>query len=266
MMKRICIAIVWLPWLWMLSAHAQDQPAEVMLFGVFHFANPRNDAVKVDQIDVLTPQSQEYLEKLADRLCKFRPTAILLEFNRAGESEMRRHLDAYRAGRAKLGANENDQIGLRVAKACGVEKLYGFDESEIHWNSQPLFKYLEKSAPDRLAALNAEIALWQKDDAEAHRKLSLGELLIHHNHPDRDRRNKDVYLLTNVAGAGLGFEGADATASWWHRNFRMYANIQRYATAGERVLVVAGQGHVAIFRDLLGIDRRILARDIREYL
>jgi hypothetical protein len=179
---------------------------------------------------------------------------------------MRRQLDAYRAGRGKLGTNENDQIGLRVAKACGVEKLYGFDENEIQWRAEPLFKYLEKSAPDRLAAVNADVALLQKAEAAAHRNLSLGELLIRANDPEQERLNKDLYLLTNAAGAGLGFEGADASASWWHRNFRMYANIQRYATAGERVLVVAGQGHAAILRDLLAIDRRILARDVREYL
>lgn len=179
---------------------------------------------------------------------------------------MRRQLDAYRAGRAKPDANEYQQIGFRVATACGVQKIYGFDENEINWNSQPLFQYLEKSAPERLAAVNTDLALLQKAEAAAHSKLSLGELLVRANDPEQDRLNKDLYLLTNAAGAGLGFEGADATASWWHRNFRMYANIQRYATAGERVLVVAGQGHVAILRDLLGIDRRIVARDVRRYL
>ena len=59
---------------------------------------------------------------------------------------------------------------------------------------------------------------------------------------------------------------ADATARWWHRNFRMYANVQRYATTGERILVVAGQGHTAILRDLLEIDGRISARDVHPYL
>jgi hypothetical protein len=262
MNKLVCIA---LSSIWMVSAHAQDQP-EVLLLGVFHFANPGRDVVRVDQINVLTPENQEYLGQLAERICTFRPTTILLEFDRARESDMRSRLDAYRADGVELGANENYQIGLRVAKACGVENLYGFDENEIGWDAEALFQYLERSAPDGLEAFNDEIAKLQEAEAAAHRELSLRELLIRANDPEQDRKNKDLYLLTNAAGAGFGFEGADATARWWHRNIRMYANIQRYATAGERVLVVAGQGHTAILRDFLKIDRRILARDIHPYL
>ncbi len=262
MIKLICIA---LSSIWVVNAHAQSPP-EVLLLGVFHFANPGRDVVRVDQINVLAPESQAYLEQLADRICTFRPTTILLEFDRARESDMQSRLDAYRTDDMELEANENYQIGFRVAKACGVERLYGFDESEIGWDAEPLFQYLEKSSPDRLEAFNAEIARLQEAEAAAHRVLSLRELLIRANDPEQDRVNKDLYLVTNAAGAGFGFEGADATARWWHRNIRMYANIQRYATAGKRVLVVAGQGHTAILRDFLEIDQRILMRDIHQYL
>ncbi len=264
MTKRICIA---LSLIWILTVQAQDQTAEVLLFGVFHFANPGRDVVRVDQVDVSTPVNQAYLDGLAQRLCDFRPTTILLEFDRARESDIRNQLDSYSAGKSELpGINEIYQIGFRVAKACGVEKIYGFDESEIGWDAEPLFEYLEKSAPDLLAAFNTDIARLQAAEATAHRELDLKGLLVRANDPGQDQLNKDLYLLTNAAGAGLGFEGADATARWWHRNFRMYANIQRYATAGERVLVVAGQGHTAILRDLLHIDRRISPRDIHAYL
>ena len=264
MTKRICTALAW--WVCMVGARAEAQSADVLLFGVFHFANPGRDVVRVDQVDVSTAESQAYLDGLAQRLCAFEPTAILLEFDRVREPEMRKQLDDYRANRAALGINENYQIGFRVAEACGVENLHGFDESEIGWDAEPLFEYLEDSAPDVLEAFNDEIARIQEAEAKAHRQLGLRELLIRANDPEQDRMNKDLYLLTNGAGAGVGFEGADATARWWHRNFRMYANIQRYATAGQRVLVVAGHGHTAILRDLLEIDGRISAHDIRPYL
>jgi len=263
MTKRICIALTLL---WTFNLQAQSRPAEILLLGVFHFANPSRDVVRVDQIDVSTHENQAYLAALAQRLCEFNPTAILLEFDRAREPDMRKRLDAYRSGQAELGINENYQIGFRAATACGVEKIYGFDESEVGWNAEPLFDYLEKSAPEVLAAFDGEIARLQETEAAAHRELSLRELLIRANDPEQDRVNKDLYMLTNAAGAGVGFEGADATARWWHRNFRMYANVQRYATAGERVLVVAGQGHTAMLRDLLKIDGRIAAREIQPYL
>ena len=263
MTTRICVALLLIL---TLTARAQAQTPEVLLFGVFHFANPGRDVVRVDQIDVSTPANQTYLAGLAQRLCEFRPTAILLEFDRAHESDIRKQLDNYTAG--KSGLSETDeiyQIGFRVAKSCNVKNIYGFDETKVGWDAEPLFAYLEKSAPDLLGAFNAEIARLQAATATAHRELGLKELLARANDPDQDRLNKDIYLSTNAAGAGLGFEGADATARWWHRNFRMYANIQRYATSGERVLVVAGSGHTAILRDLLAIDRRIKSRDIRAY-
>jgi hypothetical protein len=263
MMKRMSIAL-WL--MCVFSAHAQEPRAEVMLFGVFHFANPGRDVVRVDQVDVSTPANQTYLASLAQRICDFRPTAILVERDRALEPELRRQLEAYRAGGPLPGVNEAYQIGFRVAKTCGVEAIHGFDESEVGWDAEPLFEYLEKSAPELLAAFNAEIAGIQAEEAAAHRDLTLPELLLRANDPELDRANKDIYLLTNAAGAGSTFEGADAAARWWRRNFRMYANVQRYATPGERVLVIAGQGHTAILRDLLAIDGRIDALDVRPYL
>ena len=61
-------------------------------------------------------------------------------------------------------------------------------------------------------------------------------------------------VLTNAVGAGENFSGADAAASWWRRNFRMYANVQHIAQPGTRVIVIGGQGHTAVMKDLLGID------------
>lgn len=249
-----------------LGVHAQDEPPEVMLFGVFHFANPGQDVISVDQIDVSTPQNQAYLEGLAERLCAFKPTAILLEFDRDSEREVRRKLDSYLAGEAELRINEIHQIGFRVAETCGVTKLYGFDESEVGWRGDLLFEYLERSEPELLDMLTKEIERVQDVEARAQRELGLRQLLLRVNDAEQDRTNKDFYLMTNAAGAGDGFEGADATARWWHRNIRMYANIQRYARAGERILVIAGQGHTAILRDFLRIDRRILAHDVHPYL
>jgi Family of unknown function (DUF5694) len=261
--KRLHLA---LSLLWVVSIQAQDQPGEVSLFGVFHFANPGQDLVRVDQLDVSTGDNQAYLDGLAQRLCAFRPTIILLELDRAREPEIQSQLDAYLAGRLELGFNEVFQIGFRVAEACGVEKLYGFDESEVGWRGDLLFEYLEKSAPDVLEAVNNELAQLQEDTATAHRELGLRELLVRANDAGQDRINKDLYLLTNAVAAGSSFEGADATARWWHRNIRMYANIQKYATTGERVLVIAGQGHTAVLKDFLNTDRRISAHDIRPYL
>jgi len=76
----------------------------------------------------------------------------------------------------------------------------------------------------------------------------------------------DLYLATNAIGAGDGYAGAVSTASWWERNFRMYANIQQLAAPGERLIVLGGAGHMAILKQLIGIDRRLQGMDVVPYL
>jgi hypothetical protein len=69
--------------------------------------------------------------------------------------------------------------------------------------------------------------------------------------------NMDMYLATNAIGAGDGYSGAASSASWWKRNFYMYANIQKLAEPGERIIAIGGTGHMAILKQLLAIDRRL---------
>ena len=246
---------------------AEDQPpAQVMLLGVFHFSNPGRDVVKTDQIDVMTDENQAYLEALSDKLSKYNPTVVLLEFSPEREPEMQERFRQYVDGRYQLSSNEVYQLGFRIAARSEADTIHGFDETNIHWQAQPLFEYLESNDANPNARLSALIEELTLADQKAHASLSLQELLVRSNDADRDARNRAIYLLTNHVGENDNFVGADATASWWHRNFRMYALVQRYAQPGERVLVMGGQGHIAILRQLLSDDREREAIDVRPYL
>ena len=250
-----------------LVATAQQQTsAQVMLFGVFHFANPGRDVVKTDQIDVMTDKSQAYLDALSDRISKYNPTVVLLEFDPERESEMQERFRQYVDGSYELPSNEVYQLGFRVAALSEADTIHGFDETNVHWQAQPLFEYLQSNDTEtgaRMSALIEEITL---DEQEAQTTLSLQALLVRANDADEDALNRASYLLTNHVGGNGNFVGADATASWWHRNFRMYALVQRHAQPGERVLVIGGQGHIAILRQLLADDLDREAVDVRPYL
>ena len=252
-------------------AHAAEPgpapaPAKVMVLGVFHFANPGLDKVKSEVIDVTTPANQEYLAGLATRLAAFGPTDVLVECEPAAQSRADAAFAAYRDGAAALTVNEVQQIGFRVAKAAGLAGVTCFDEGEVHWESAPMFAHLEAHAPERKAALEALFASLSERTTREQTTLPLPRLLQLANDPERDRENKALYIATNDVAAGAGFAGADASASWWRRNFRMYANVQQAAAPGRRVLVVAGQGHTAILKDLLAIDGAREAEDVAPYL
>ncbi len=107
-----------------------------------------------------------------------------------------------------------------------------------------------------------------KKSNENRTTLSLWELLALTNDAEQDQINKGLYLLTNEVGTGDNPVGATAAASWWHRNFRMFARIQRHALVGEnkRVLVIGGQGHTAILKDLLAFDERLNSVDVVPFL
>jgi len=245
---------------------AEEPPAEVMLFGVFHFANPGNDVVKTSQTNVMTPDNQAYLVRLAKRIAEFRPTVVLLEFDPKNEAAMQERYRQYVDGKYVLETNEIYQLGFRIAREAGVQNVHSFDEREVQWEAEPLFEYMPENDPETNQKMNDLIARISSDRESAHSTKSLAELLLDSNDPDQDSLNKYMYLMTNDVGAGDNYVGADASASWWRRNFRMYANIQKHAQPGERVIVIGGQGHTAILKDLLALDAGRRAVDVRPFI
>jgi hypothetical protein len=241
-------------------------PAKVMLVGMFHFANPGQDLVKGRVIDVTTAENQAWLDAFAARLAAFRPTDVLVECSPKDQGDYDAQFRAYVAGDFALPANENHQVGFRVAKAAGLDGITCFDEDNIGWDAGPMFEYIEKNDPETKQAIEALFATLSADTEREQSTLSLPRLLQLANDPGRDAFNKGLYLRTNEVDAGGGFAGADAAASWWHRNFRMYANIQKAAAPGHRVIALGGQGHTAILRDLLAVDGRREAEAVAGYL
>ena len=261
----LLLGIVALPTL-VRASGPPSEPAKVMMLGVFHFANPGRDMVKATVADVTTAGNQAYLAGLATRLAAFRPTAVLVECVRSAQPRHDAAYAAYRSGTAQLAVNETQQIGYRVAREAGLDAVTCFDEDEVHWQGGPMLEYIAAREPGLKADMDAMFASLSGRESREQASLGLPELLRLANDPGRDRENKGLYLLTNAVGAGDGFIGADASASWWHRNFRMYANVQAAAGPGRRVLVIAGSGHTAILRDLLAIDGQRQAEDVLPYL
>ena len=249
------------------QAETADETAEVMLMGTFHFSSPKADAVKTDSLDVMTDESQAYLEALSRRIARtFRPTRVLLEYAPENDALINERYRQYVSGDYELSVNEVYQLGFRIARDAGLERVDSFDHRDIPWEAEAMLAYAEEHDPDAHAAFYAEIERLTEIAQREQDTLSLAELLARSNDPAEHAANKALYVNTNAIGAGDGYAGADASASWWHRNFRMYANIQALAGPGERVFVLGGSGHIAILADLLALDDEREAVDVRGYL
>ncbi len=248
------------------ASESKVSDRQVLLLGTFHFENPGLDVVKTDVINVMSKPSQEYLKGLAKRISQFKPQVVMLEFDPAETAAINQEYQQYLAGQFELPVNETYQIGFRVAKLAGVNKLVSLDERQVQWQGDALFSYMAehdqamaRRVQEKVAQLTAQINHDQKT-------LNLEQLLIKNNSAPMDRLNKNFYLFTNAVGAGDGFAGADAAASWWHRNFRIYAKIQQQVKQHGRVFALAGQGHTAIIRDLLLLDEQVNAADVQNVL
>lgn len=241
------------------------QPAQVMLFGTFHFKDAGLDTVKVKDIDIFTGENQAYLEALTQRLQGFKPTRVLLEYSPESDELVNERYREYLAGNYELGANEIYQLGFRIAKLAGHERVYSFDYRGVEWEAEAMYEYAEQHDSPEMKAHNEFIESYTAESEQARATMSLKQLLQRQNDPDADRSNMDLYLATNAIGAGDGYSGAVAAASWWKRNFFMYANIQKLAAPGERVIAIGGSGHMAILKQLLAIDRRLKGVAVDSY-
>ena len=245
------------------QAVADKPPARVMLLGLFHFDNPGLDAVKYTPRDVMQPAEQAYLQGLSERLARFAPTKVLLEYPAKSDALINQRYADHLAGRFELRRNEIYQIGFRVAKLAGLARVHGFDAQTP--GEMALWGYLPQ-APEAGRKMMAVVAAESQRQNDMHRTLSLKDILLQSNAPEEDRRNKGFYMVLNDVAAAQGlFHGADASADWWRRNLRMYALIQTHAQPGERVLVIAGSGHTAILRDLLNVDAARIAEDVAPF-
>lgn len=242
-----------------------SEPAQVMLIGTFHFSNPGQDTVKVKDVNIFDEESQLYLQAFSQRLAAYKPTRVLLEYNPENEELMNQRYRDYLDGKYELGTNEIYQLGFRIAKAAGLKRVQSFDHRELNWQAEPMMAYAKKHNSPEMVVFDEKIADLTKGEDKARASMGLRELLIRSNDPEQDRLNMDLYLATNSIGAGDGYSGADATASWWQRNFRMYANIQQVAKPGERIIAIGGSGHTAILKQLLEVDGRLVEVEVDGY-
>lgn len=72
----------------------------------------------------------------------------------------------------------------------------------------------------------------------------------------------------DVAGLG-GLEehgGAEMLASWYERNIRIFSNLSGVTSAGDRIFVLFGSGHVPILRELVELSSRHRLVELERYL
>ena len=238
------------------------KPTPVMFLGTYHMSNPGMDAFNLQSDDVLAPKRQA-------EMATFQPTIIAIEapFN---DSLTLARFQEYLTGELSLRKNETEQIGFRLAKILGHQKIYPIDvTSNLEMGDM---QQVIAADPARHGARMAEvqelgngaIALMGKWLKEG----SVMNMLYQMNRPEFHDLNYELYLRISLPTVqGDNYAGADFVGQWHHRNLKIMSNLHQIGfTPEDRILVVFGQGHVPLFQRIAEDSPWFKVVDVLPYL
>jgi len=271
-MKKIFISLVCI--LLLLPIAAQDTP--ILTLGTFHFDFPNLDRVQIsesNQIDVLEPKYQIEIDKLVKLLAEFKPTIIAIERHPGAQNSIDSLFQLYLINRYDLKRSEDEQIGFRLAKHLGINKIYCVDE----WGeyTDKIDKLLDDENSNEY--INFQKSFSEHPDSikrfepkEVFREEGIVAQLINLNDEKNIRRSLGNYLIGNFKYetqpydyTGVDFE----TGRWFNRNLRIFRNIQRIDTKpSDRIFLIFGAGHLNILNYLFECSPEYDLKRVNLYL
>jgi len=246
---------------------------KIFLLGTFHFNQ--------DSADFFTEDSQRQLRILNENLMKFVPDAVCVETPTQAQSIldaaytalpieifndyefMRSNIvgKAFLFGQERVLSYQNEtvQIGIRLAKSLGLDKIHAVDEVL----DLPGFEM-----PDELKPIFEQHMGWMNNDEIPPMSThgSLYDRILFHNLDEWSYRNHQLYIEPNIVGAGTTHEGADYLGDWYKRNLRIFANLQKLCKSHKRIFSVYGAGHLCILRELINACEYMELVDWKGYL
>jgi len=239
-----------------ITSAQQAKKKQILLIGTFHYANPGHDVAKINTFNVMSEKSQKELEIMSDKIKKFGPDKIFVEWKFSKQAELDKFYGKNTDSLLKTDSNEITQLALRTAKKLKHKKMYGIDyRTRFPYDS--LMMSMEKANQKELMKINTESTeKYQKDHNERMGKSTLTDLMLYYNQKESNNDNIQWYLeVANRTGTPDDFTGASLVSNWYKRNLYMYSLIQKLTeSTDKKIMVLVGAGHAAIIRDFLAHD------------
>lgn len=241
------------------SEYFPDPKTKVLVVGSFHFDYPNQDAHKTekkDQVDVLEPKTAAEVTELINYIKKFKPTKIAIEA--WPDWKANEKLKEYKEGKHRDQRDERYQLAMRLATELKINELYSIDANSM------LDEFVEK--------FGKTDSLYFKNMLKDYDFLNDDRISQQYNTFIKNTERKNFKSILNMFkymnskeyhqyeyGAYLtgdfklrNHDGADLLALYWYnRNLRMFRKIQEIPkNAEDRILVIAGNGHATVFRQL----------------
>ena len=245
------------------SEYFPDPKTKVLVVGSFHFDYPNQDAHKTeksDQVDVLEPKTAAEVTELINYIKKFKPTKIAIEAWPNWKANEK--LQEYKEGKHRDQRDERYQLAMRLATELKISELYSIDANSVldefiekfEKTDSVYFKNMLKDYDflndDRISQ---QYTTFIKNTERKNFK-SILEMFKYMNSKEYHQYEYGAYLTGDFKLRE--HDGADLLALYWYnRNLRMFRKIQEIPkNAEDRILVIAGNGHATVFRQLFTIS------------
>jgi hypothetical protein len=241
-----------------------DPPATVMLVGSIHFASNR-DLVNTGGYDATTSERQSELDDLCERLARFDPSIVAVERLAEEGAQVQARYEGYLTGERGLRRSEDEQIGFRLAKLCGLDAVTAIDDMSLPFWSEELDGLVASDAGVR-ARLHTIRSI---AEAEVGRSLASPTLLGMFRAINADERPGLMlapYMLMIPWTSGHRHLGAEAIANWYERNLRILGNLMAALGPGERAVVVIGEGHLGPLAHFIEMSPELALESVAPYL
>lgn len=249
---------------------------KVLNFGSFHFgATSDANSTEFDEQD---KAQQKEIRLLSKMLAKFQPTIICVEALPEENEQLNLLYQQFLQNPSELitTRGETSMVAFDVARLNNISKVYGIDNhmpynysvGDFIENSPELTNTIDPKT--YLEITNSpfkdypEIAALDKQ----YDTLSLLEKLKLINHPI----NLDASINANAdkllyVGMNDNFEGADNAAIFYHRNMKIFSNLNRIKMdKNDRVFILMGSAHAAFLREFIKRSPKFEMVDTLEYL
>jgi hypothetical protein len=236
-----------------------EERARVLVVGTFHFDYPGLDALKAaeeDKIDVLKEPKKSELTELVGYLKKFKPNKIAIEAFPKWNAGLK--FEQYRSGEHRDKRDERFQLAMRIGHELNLDTIYSIDAIPYSEDLEKVVDsaYMQALWKDFDFQSDADpftdiFRKWFEEDSKLVSQVPLLDYFKYMNSRESHNYGYGAYLTGDFK---LGeFQGADLLSVWWYnRNLRIFRNIQRITEGPEdRILLVIGNGHAAILRQLL---------------
>ena len=189
----------------------------------------------------------EQIRSVCRKLARFKPTVICVEIEPKQQRLVEKEYETYLKdpSLATRFEGEVQLLGFEIGRLANTKRIVPIDHKMDY--DYKLGEFAKRIAADEYTLIQSGLEARVKEFVAP--VTSLQQTLLKYN----TQESYDFFINYNAdklvyANSKNGFEGADEAAKYYHRNLRMFANINKISLDGsDRVLIISGASHAAYF-------------------